>query len=60
MTEERFCSSMLPVYSERSARSKLERHRRRGDPLHTMFACPWADHWHVIEGTLAERVEADE
>ena len=58
MTEQAFCISLLPTYSERSARSKLERHRRRGDPLHTMFHCPWADHWHVIEGTLEERADA--
>lgn len=57
-SDQAFCASLLHTYTERSARSKLARHRKRGDPLHTMFHCPWSDplagHWHVVKGTLEE------
>lgn len=48
----------LPNYTESSARMKLARHRGRGEMGWTMFACPWVDHWHVIDGTLDEALNA--
>ena len=44
----------LHVYSESSARAKLARHRQRGENDWAMFACPWGDHWHAIQGTVDE------